>query len=170
MNPLDFLDVAGELAAGLREAEWRSALSRAYYATFHMARRLLQQGGFEVPQTEKAHGYLWLRLSNAGHPDVCQAGLDLGNLRTVRNVADYDVDDDLVQDMFTLLVQELPKFEYDQDKSFRAWLWTIMRRKWLDHQRHRQAARAFQHTGVRQGIGYGCGVSFTPLPDFLQAR
>lgn len=30
MDPLDFLEVADEWAAGNREAEWRSAVSRAY--------------------------------------------------------------------------------------------------------------------------------------------
>ena len=94
MNPLDFLEVGGEWASGLREAKWRSAVSRAYYAAFHVARDLLRQGGFEVPQGDQANRYLWLRLSNAGPPDVRQAGLELGHLRTRRNQADYDVDDD----------------------------------------------------------------------------
>jgi len=35
---------------------------------------------------------LWLRLSNARHPDVDNAGLELGQLRTARNKADDDVD------------------------------------------------------------------------------
>jgi uncharacterized protein (UPF0332 family) len=92
MNPVDFLDVAGEWAAGNREAEWRSAASRAYYAAFHVARKLLHQAGFVVPQAEQAHAYLWLRLANAGHPDVERAGNDLIYLRRVRNAADYDLD------------------------------------------------------------------------------
>lgn len=36
---------------------------------------------------------------------------------------------DLVQEMFVLLMQKLPQFHYDGRKSFRAWLWTIMRNK-----------------------------------------
>lgn len=35
---------------------------------------------------------MWLRLSNTRHPDVDNAGLELGQLRTARNQADYDVD------------------------------------------------------------------------------
>jgi uncharacterized protein (UPF0332 family) len=91
MNPRDFLDVAGEWATGAREAEWRSALSRAYYAAFHVAGALLEASGFAVPQVEGAHAYLWLRLSNAGHPDVQQAGSNLRALRGLRNWADYDL-------------------------------------------------------------------------------
>src|ERR1700730_13600472 len=32
---------------------------------------------------------------------------------------------DLVQDVFTVLVQRLPEFRYDPEKRFRAWLWTV---------------------------------------------
>jgi uncharacterized protein (UPF0332 family) len=91
MDETGFLDVANELSTGSREADWRSATSRAYYAAFHKARRLLLRGGFAVPRGEQAHAYLWLRLSNSQHPDVVDAGLALNDLRTARNRADYDV-------------------------------------------------------------------------------
>jgi RNA polymerase sigma-70 factor (ECF subfamily) len=32
---------------------------------------------------------------------------------------------DLVQDVFTLLVQKLPEFHYDPGRRFRGWLWTV---------------------------------------------
>jgi RNA polymerase sigma-70 factor (ECF subfamily) len=37
---------------------------------------------------------------------------------------------DLVQDLFTVLVEQLPHFEYDRQKSFRAWLKTILLNRW----------------------------------------
>jgi uncharacterized protein (UPF0332 family) len=70
MNPHDFLEVANELVTGIREADWRSAVGRAYHAAFHVARNLFQLSGFSVPRGEQAHAYLWLRLTNSGHPDV----------------------------------------------------------------------------------------------------
>jgi hypothetical protein len=87
MKPRDFLDVADALMGGTQEAEWRSAVSRA----------LLRQGGFQVPDGDQAHAYLWRRLSNCGHPDVEIAGRDLSILRTERNRADYDLDRPLDQ-------------------------------------------------------------------------
>jgi RNA polymerase sigma-70 factor (ECF subfamily) len=33
--------------------------------------------------------------------------------------------EELVQEVFTVLVEEIPKFEYDPSKRFRGWLWTI---------------------------------------------
>jgi uncharacterized protein (UPF0332 family) len=97
MNPRDLLDVADELASGRKEADWRSAVSRAYYAAFHVARELLEQCGFGVPRADQAHAYLWLRLANAGHPDVKEAGNALRELRRNRNWADYDLDRPLHQ-------------------------------------------------------------------------
>jgi uncharacterized protein (UPF0332 family) len=90
MDFRDYLPLARTLAAGATEAEWRSASSRAYYAAFHVARVLLLGLGFRVPQAERAHAHLWMRLSNAGHADVVAAGRRLGDLRRERNRADYD--------------------------------------------------------------------------------
>lgn len=42
---------------------------------------------------------------------------------------------DLVQDVFAVLVQRLPQFDYDGQKRFRGWLWTITRRRWADRKR-----------------------------------
>ncbi len=46
---------------------------------------------------------------------------------------------DLVQDVFLVLMQKLPEFVYDQNRSFRAWLRTILFNKWRDHLRHAAA-------------------------------
>ncbi len=90
MDFRDYLSLATTLARGTAEAEWRSASSRAYYAAFHVARRLMLGLGFRVPRADRAHNYLVLRLSNAGHLDVEKAGRRLGVLRQERNRADYD--------------------------------------------------------------------------------
>jgi len=88
----DFLVLAETWIAGTNEAEWRSAVSRAYYGAFHAARGLMRDLGFVVPRADRAHAYLWLRLSNGGEAEVVRAGADLNSLRSDRNRADYDVD------------------------------------------------------------------------------
>ena len=90
MNFRDYLTVATRLMAGATEADWRSAISRAYYAAFHVGCDLLRTLGFRVPRADRAHAFVWLRLSNSGHPDVNQAGSDLNQFRGERNRADYD--------------------------------------------------------------------------------
>src|SRR4051812_44101916 len=81
MNPRDFLATARRLAASAAEADRRSAVSRAYYAVFHVAAALLRALRFGVPQADRAHGYLWLRLQNAGDPLVRGVGRLLKSLR-----------------------------------------------------------------------------------------
>jgi RNA polymerase sigma-70 factor (ECF subfamily) len=46
---------------------------------------------------------------------------------------------DLVQDVFVILVQQMPRFEYDPGKSFRAWLRTVAENRWRDALRRRAA-------------------------------
>jgi RNA polymerase sigma-70 factor (ECF subfamily) len=60
---------------------------------------------------------------------------------------------DLVQDVFTKLLGELPGFVYDQRRSFRAWLRTVLRNQWHDTCRRRAVL------GVHQGAA--------SLPDLV---
>ena len=85
----DFLEVARALVEEADEAFWHSAISRAYYAAFHVSRELLHHLGFEVPRAERAHAFLWLRLSNTGNRELDDSGRDLNDLRSERNRADY---------------------------------------------------------------------------------
>ncbi len=101
MNPLDFLDVAFDLAGEFREADWRSAVSRAYYAAFHVAGQLLLRCGFVPGQRDQIHGHSWIRLANCGNSSGQQAGNDLRRLRGARNRADYDLDQTLTQTQAT---------------------------------------------------------------------
>jgi uncharacterized protein (UPF0332 family) len=101
----DFLSLADNLVKATDEASWRTAVSRAYYAAFHEARRWLRTLGFQVPKAEQAHAYLWLRLSNCGDQHLQQAGTELKRLRRDRNVADYDIEQSLRQPDARLQVQ-----------------------------------------------------------------
>jgi len=47
---------------------------------------------------------------------------------------DHDASD-LVQDVFTTLVQKLPEFHYEQRKGFRNWLRTVLLNRWRDQGR-----------------------------------
>lgn len=54
-------------------------------------------------------------------------------------VSTSDIEDHL-QEVFVLLLRELPRFDYDPSKSFRAWLWTVFRHNTLAwHRRHPHA-------------------------------
>lgn len=91
MDPRDFLTLAQQLASASTEAAWRSAASRAYYAAFHVAGKLMRDLGFTVPHADRAHGHVWLRLSNSGNSRIEHAATSLNNSRRDRNRADYDL-------------------------------------------------------------------------------
>jgi len=49
---------------------------------------------------------------------------------------------DVVQEVFTRLVRELPRFRYEPGKRFRGWLFTLTRNYIRDHLRRRQTVPA----------------------------
>jgi uncharacterized protein (UPF0332 family) len=106
MDARDFLALSRQLASATTEAAWRSAVSRAYYATFHVARLLMEDLQFAVPQADRAHAYLWLRLANCGEPGVQQAAYTMNELRGYRNRADYDLGRALRQALAQTQVQQ----------------------------------------------------------------
>src|SRR4051812_13311262 len=48
---------------------------------------------------------------------------------------------DLVQEVFATLVQKLPEFQPDPQRSFRSWLRTVTVNKWRDAYRRQAPAR-----------------------------
>jgi uncharacterized protein (UPF0332 family) len=90
MNGRDFLPLAQMLVRLGTEPAWRTAVSRAYYAAFHVARDFIEDLGFAVPAAQGAHAYLFLRLQNCGDPALANAGQLLQGLRHERNTADYE--------------------------------------------------------------------------------
>ena len=94
----DFLKIAERSVTGVLEADWRTAVSRGYYAAFHEARDFLIALGFQTPRADAAHAFLWRRLQNGGHVGLALAGSRLNQLRGERNQADYDIHRDLARD------------------------------------------------------------------------
>ena len=55
MDPRDFHSQAVALLRGGRPVDCRSAISRAYYAAFHVAAQLLRTNGFSILENHTAH-------------------------------------------------------------------------------------------------------------------
>ena len=92
MNGEQFLTLAAELISGPTEAHYRSAVSRAYYGAFHIARRLLEDVGVHLPRGEQVHAKAIYCLQDCGEQSAAEAAAYLEILRTERNRADYDLD------------------------------------------------------------------------------
>ena len=83
----EFLNLAAELAAGTNdEAAARTAISRAYYATFHFGRQYVVRSGVLVDRSRNAHRQVQLALRAL---DEALAG-DVERLHEWRKIAGYD--------------------------------------------------------------------------------
>ncbi|HUY33665.1 MAG TPA: HEPN domain-containing protein [Pirellulales bacterium] len=92
MDPTEFIEVAEQLLEDGDEPHLRTAVSRAYYGAFHVARRFLQNCGVEVPRSD-VHDKLRWCLQQSGSQDLEIASRQLDALRAERNKADYDLND-----------------------------------------------------------------------------
>jgi len=89
MQPSEFLDTAERLAQGATEGDWRSAISRAYYAVFHVLGEFFLAHGLDLGQGGQAHNNLYIGLYNCGIAAAAVIGTSVDNLRTSRVTADY---------------------------------------------------------------------------------
>jgi len=95
MDPAAFIALAGKLAAAPAsdEASYRTAVSRAYYGAFHIARLFLVELGFKPVGNTNVHAFVRHYLAGSNQPDACTAASQLADLQSARNRADYDLDD-----------------------------------------------------------------------------
>lgn len=93
MEPRDFLEVAKKLSQGGTAAEYRTAVSRAYYATFHVGAAFLKDIGCLISEGPQAHGEVRNDLSNCGDAELAGVGSQLADLHTKRIIADYRLSD-----------------------------------------------------------------------------
>jgi RNA polymerase sigma-70 factor (ECF subfamily) len=71
----------------------------------------------------------WDRFVQLYTPLLCRCARQLGAQESDAH--------DLVQDVFATLVQKLPEFHHDRDRSFRGWLRAVVRNRWLENRRRR---------------------------------
>lgn len=89
MLPHEFISVATQLLAGEGEGRLRSAVSRAYYGAFHLAREFLSDCGIIIGIDALAHRNVRWCLANSNEQFIEKASRLLDTLRESRNEADY---------------------------------------------------------------------------------
>ena len=101
MDPREFQQLASKLILGASVSEFRTAISRAYYATYNVGVEILVRMGFQIGKGPGGHGDVWKRLSNSGHTEVEKVGSQLNDLRSKRIQADYRLNDQEVENQKT---------------------------------------------------------------------
>jgi RNA polymerase sigma-70 factor (ECF subfamily) len=112
---------------------------------------------FESPMSSTPHSLI-VRLQEPGNREAWPRFVELYTPLLVywaRQLGLQEADAaDLIQEVFAVLLRELPRFRRQPGKRFRGWLWTVFRNKHREGQR-RQASRPAETAG--------------PLPDTLDA-
>ena len=115
MNGQDLIELAGRIAAnpalGVDEARFRSAVSRAYFGAFRQSRQLLAEFDVSVRRSAFGHRDVYMYLFNSGHADAQEAARLFDELRTERNIADYDFE----SQKFTKLATTMASVELASD-------------------------------------------------------
>lgn len=91
MAPNEFISVATQFLAGDGEGRWRSAVSRAYYGAFHVAKEFLSDCGVVIRIDPLAHRNVRWCLANSDEKLLELAASLLDLLREARNNADYEL-------------------------------------------------------------------------------
>ena len=84
----------------------------------------------------------WSRFVNLYTPLLFHWGRRLG-------LPEQEVGD-LVQDVFTVLVVQMPGFQYEPGGSFRGWLWRVTLNKWRDRRKNKAEQQAPE--GALEGL------------------
>jgi len=87
----EFQDCARRLSTASTEADWRSAISRAYYAVFHHFREFFRGRGLDLGNGAQAHSNLYFGLANCGILGTREIADGIDDLRKDRTTADYDI-------------------------------------------------------------------------------
>lgn len=95
MDAADFIDFAGKMAAPNNSvpAQYRSAVSRAYYGCFHLAKELLGELRFHCKNRENEHQYVQRHFQNCKEEVAKSLGGTLSDLHEYRKQADYQLAD-----------------------------------------------------------------------------
>jgi uncharacterized protein (UPF0332 family) len=91
MQGIEFLATADSLSQGPSEGDWRSAVSRAYYAVFHHFREFFLAHGLNLGRSGQAHFNLYAGLLHCGFPEAAKLGSRVDQLRANRVEADYNL-------------------------------------------------------------------------------
>jgi uncharacterized protein (UPF0332 family) len=111
----NYLTLATELSERAEEHCLRTAISRAYYYVFHLARQRVEDNEFYIAKGENSHRQVWEKFER--DPDVrCQKlYIKARQIQDKRKRADYDLTYPKIEAEFPALIDLAKKFAQDLD-------------------------------------------------------
>ena len=90
MTGRDFVNTADHLSTRTAESDWRSAVSRAYYAVYLECREAMRRWGLTI-SVRGSHRDVGQRLSAPANADLNLIARTFDHLASLRNKADYEL-------------------------------------------------------------------------------
>ncbi len=109
----EYLEVAKSLASNPKEGFQRSAVSRAYYAAFGVARDWLLRQNYILEHNGQDHFLVWNKFMTFDNRIYWKISTDGQRLRKNRGKADYD---NILTDATTLANDSIKSAEWIIDK------------------------------------------------------
>jgi len=97
VDPRDYHILATELAEGTRAVDFRSAINRAYYATYNVGVEILEGMGFKIDEGPQGHRQVQRRFNNCGADKLIRVASKLSDLYSSRIDADYRLENQIVE-------------------------------------------------------------------------
>jgi uncharacterized protein (UPF0332 family) len=111
----DFLTLAEELAVRPEEHCLRTAIGRAYYYAYHLAKARVIENEFVINKFQDSHKQVWEKFGDS--PDFrCKKLYELAQiLKGKRQQADYDANFPRIAAEFPTIIDMTKKFARDLD-------------------------------------------------------
>ena len=104
------LDVAEDLAQRIEEPYLRTAIGRAYYYVFHLARRRLLANSFYFSLGGDSHRQVWEKFSGSPDNQCKLLALTANFLKERRIKADYEANYARIEEDIPLVIEKAKKF------------------------------------------------------------
>lgn len=111
MDPLDFLRIAKKLLNYDSEANWRTSISRSYYAIYNYLKQECAKLGVEISKGPSGHGDLIRCLRGSELPDAVDIGSKVNDLHSHRIKADYDMAEPITLNTAKLFYRKAEKIK-----------------------------------------------------------
>ena len=97
MEGRNFIDTAKILLKKDSPANYRTAFSRAYYASYNTGVELFEKAGITIIEGPGGHEQVSRYLQNCGIQELAEVGSKIGTLYTDRIKADYRLNNNIVE-------------------------------------------------------------------------
>jgi uncharacterized protein (UPF0332 family) len=105
-----FLEVSEELGKRPEESYLRTAIGRAYYYVFHLARKRLIENRFFIIQGGDSHKQVWEKFDTSPDSQCRRLAATAKYLKERRQRADYDASYPRIEDDIPIVIERAKKF------------------------------------------------------------